>query len=174
MYPHTDIVVQLNLIPSPPTSVPPNHARIEQDCYSTLLTSSYSLRALMRLTPTELGQTENKRHCADPTTVLYAVSGTEYFGEVGPGACDVREDGFTRWNSGRDKQHFYNTQKLPTEELEAVMESCSQAAEARQKVEEKCHLAARHGNRAECGCVWRRDPPTGLRQGQFLSVCARF
>jgi hypothetical protein len=68
------------------------------------------------------GKTENKRHCADPTTVLYAVSGTEYFGEVGPGACDVREDGFTRWNSGRDKQHFYNTQKLPTEELEAVME----------------------------------------------------
>ncbi|HMJ66473.1 MAG TPA: nucleoside hydrolase [Candidatus Binatia bacterium] len=68
------------------------------------------------------GKTENKRHCADPTTVLYAVSGTQYFGEAGPGACDVREDGFTRWNSGRDKQHFYNTQKLPVWELEEVME----------------------------------------------------
>jgi len=56
------------------------------------------------------GMTENKRHCADPATVLYAVGGTQYFGEVGPGACDVREDGFTRWNVGRDKQHFYNTQ----------------------------------------------------------------
>jgi hypothetical protein len=54
--------------------------------------------------------------------MLYAVSGREYIGEVGPGACDVREDGFTRWNSGRNQQHFYNTQKLPTEELEAVME----------------------------------------------------
>lgn len=68
------------------------------------------------------GQTENKRHCADPATVLYAVAGTQYFGEVGPGACDVRDDGFTRWNSERDKQHFYNTQKLPIRELEEVME----------------------------------------------------
>jgi hypothetical protein len=68
------------------------------------------------------GKTEGKRHCADPTTVLYAVTGTQYFGEVGPGACDVREDGFTRWNSRRDKQHFYNTQKLPIGELEEVME----------------------------------------------------
>ena len=68
------------------------------------------------------GKTENKRHCADPTTVLYAVTGTQYFGEVGPGACDVREDGFTRWNPAADKQHFYNTQKLPVAELEAVME----------------------------------------------------
>jgi hypothetical protein len=68
------------------------------------------------------GKTENKRHCADPTTVLYAVSGTQYFGEIGPGACDVREDGFTRWNARRDKQHFCNTQKLPVAELEAVME----------------------------------------------------
>ncbi len=70
----------------------------------------------------ESGKTENKRHCADPTTVLYAITGTQYFGEVGPGACDVREDGFTRWNSGRDKQHFYNTQKLPVWELEEFME----------------------------------------------------
>lgn len=68
------------------------------------------------------GKTENKRHCADPATVLYAVCGTRYFGEVGPGACDVREDGFTRWNAVRDRQHFYNTQKLPIEELEQVME----------------------------------------------------
>ena len=68
------------------------------------------------------GKTENKRHCADPATVLYAVGGTQYFGEVGPGACDVREDGFTRWNVGRDQQHFYNTQKPPIGELEAVME----------------------------------------------------
>jgi inosine-uridine nucleoside N-ribohydrolase len=68
------------------------------------------------------GKTENKRHCADPTTVLYAVTGTKYFGEVGPGACDVREDGHTRWNAGRDKRHFYNTQKLPIAELEEVME----------------------------------------------------
>ena len=68
------------------------------------------------------GSTENKRHCADPTTVLYAVSRTRYFGEVGPGSCDVREDGFTRWNSGRDRQHFYNIQKLPVKELEKLME----------------------------------------------------
>jgi hypothetical protein len=68
------------------------------------------------------GKAENKRHCADPATVLYAVTGTQYFGEVGPGACDVREDGFTRWNSARNKQHFYNTQKLPVKELEEVME----------------------------------------------------
>jgi hypothetical protein len=68
------------------------------------------------------GKTENKRHCADPATVLYAVCGTRYFGEIGPGTCDVREDGFTRWNAGRDRQHFYNTQKLPIEELERVME----------------------------------------------------
>jgi len=68
------------------------------------------------------GKAESKRHCADPATVLYAVSGTQYFGEVGPGACDVREDGFTRWNAGRDKQHFYNTQKLSVGELEEIME----------------------------------------------------
>jgi len=68
------------------------------------------------------GKTENKRHCADPTTVLYAVGRTKYFDEVGPGTCEVREDGFTRWNAGRDKQHFYNTQKLPIGELEKVME----------------------------------------------------
>lgn len=68
------------------------------------------------------GKTENKRHCADPTTVLYAVTGTQYFGEVGPGGCDVREDGATRWNGAREKQHFYNTQKVPIAELEQVME----------------------------------------------------
>jgi len=68
------------------------------------------------------GKTESKRHCADPATVLYAVTRNEYFSEVGPGACEVRQDGFTRWNSGRDKQHFYNTQKLPVPELERVME----------------------------------------------------
>ena len=65
---------------------------------------------------------EKKRHCADPTTVLYAVCGKQYFGEVGPGACVVREDGYTRWDAARDRQHFYNTQKLPTGELEQVME----------------------------------------------------
>lgn len=68
------------------------------------------------------GKTENKRHCADPATVLYAVCGTRYFGEIGPGECEVREDGFTRWNPRRDRQHFYNTQELPIEELEQVME----------------------------------------------------
>jgi hypothetical protein len=68
------------------------------------------------------GKTEHKRHCADPATVLYAVGGVQYFDEVGPGACDVREDGFTRWNAGRDQHHFYNKQKLPIEELEEVME----------------------------------------------------
>jgi len=68
------------------------------------------------------GKSENKRHCADPATVLYAVCGAEYFGEVGPGACEVREDGFTRWNAGRDRQQFYNTQKLGVVELEEVME----------------------------------------------------
>jgi len=68
------------------------------------------------------GKAENKRHCADPTTVLYALCGTQYFGEVGPGACDVRQDGYTRWNSASDKQHFYNTQKLPVGKLEQVME----------------------------------------------------
>jgi hypothetical protein len=68
------------------------------------------------------GGTENKRHCADPATVLYAVTGTQYFGEVGPGSCEVREDGYTRWNAGRDRRHFYNTQKLPIRELETIME----------------------------------------------------
>jgi hypothetical protein len=67
------------------------------------------------------GKTD-KRHCADPATVLYAVYGTRYFGEIGPGACYVRGDGFTRWNAGRDRQHFYNTEKQPIEELEQVME----------------------------------------------------
>jgi len=68
------------------------------------------------------GKLEDKRHCADPATVLYAVGGTEYFGEIGPGSCEVREDGSTRWNAARDKQHFYNTQKVSISELEAVME----------------------------------------------------
>jgi hypothetical protein len=68
------------------------------------------------------GKMESRRHCADPTTVLYAVARNEYFSEVGPGACEVRQDGFTRWNSGRDKQHFYNTQKLSIPELERIME----------------------------------------------------
>jgi hypothetical protein len=68
------------------------------------------------------GKTDNKRHCADPTTVLYAVEGPRYFAEAGPGACEVRKDGYTRWNGRRDKQHFYNTQKLPAPEVEAVME----------------------------------------------------
>lgn len=62
------------------------------------------------------------RHCADPTTVMYAVYGTKYFNEVGPGACDVRqEDGFTRWDSRTNRQHYYNTQKLPIPELELIM-----------------------------------------------------
>jgi len=69
------------------------------------------------------GTREKKRHCADPTTVLYAVYGTRYFDEVGPGTCDVREDGFTRWDSGHDKQHFYNTQELPVLELEQALEN---------------------------------------------------
>lgn len=47
---------------------------------------------------------------------------TRYFNEVGPGVCDVREDGHTRWNPSRNKQQFYNTQKLPVGELEAIME----------------------------------------------------
>ena len=68
------------------------------------------------------GKTETKRHCADPATVLYAVCGTEYFGEVGPGTCEVREDGFTRWNGLRDRQQFYSTQKVAVGELEEVME----------------------------------------------------
>jgi hypothetical protein len=58
----------------------------------------------------------------NPVVLLYAVCGTRYFDEIGPGTCDVREDGFTRWNAGRDRQHVYNTQKLPIEELEQVME----------------------------------------------------
>ncbi len=68
------------------------------------------------------GKKESKRHCADPATVLYAVCGTQYFDEAGPGACEVREGGFTRWNAAGDKQHFHNTQKLPAGELEQVME----------------------------------------------------
>ncbi len=68
------------------------------------------------------GKAETKRHCADPTTVLYALGRTQYFGEVGPGACEVREDGSTRWNAERNKRHFYNTQKLQIRELEEIME----------------------------------------------------
>jgi hypothetical protein len=63
------------------------------------------------------------RHCADPTTVLYAVCGTKYFGEVGPGRCDVRpRDGFTRWSADADGQQYYNTQKLSKDDLERVLE----------------------------------------------------
>jgi inosine-uridine nucleoside N-ribohydrolase len=66
---------------------------------------------------------EYQRHCADPSTVLYAVCGTQYFREIGPGACDVRADGYTRWNAAvRDKQHYYNAPKLTVAELERVME----------------------------------------------------
>jgi len=68
------------------------------------------------------GKAEPRRHCADPATVLYAVTGTQYFDEIGPGTCEVREDGYTRWDAGRDRRQFYNTQKLPVGELEAVME----------------------------------------------------
>jgi hypothetical protein len=68
------------------------------------------------------GKMESRRHCADPTTVLYAIARNEHFSEVGPGACEVRQDGFTRWNSGSDKQHFYNTEKLSIPELERIME----------------------------------------------------
>jgi hypothetical protein len=63
-----------------------------------------------------------KRHCADPATVLYAVTGTQYFDEVGPGACEVRADGHTRWDARRDRRQFYNKQKLPVADLERVME----------------------------------------------------
>jgi hypothetical protein len=80
------------------------------------------------------GKSDGKRHCADPSTVVYAVLGTPYFGEVGPGACDVREDGHTRWNAGRDRQHFYNTQKLPVAELERVMEELLVKAPKHRKV----------------------------------------
>ena len=66
---------------------------------------------------------EMKRHCADPATVLYAVCGTEYFAEDGPGSCEVRQDGFTRWNARPGGHQFYNTQKLPIAELEKVMET---------------------------------------------------
>ena len=70
------------------------------------------------------GKCCSNRHCADPSTVLYAVYDTCYFGEVGPGACDVRAgDAFTRWDSKTDKQHFYSTQKLPISELERIMEN---------------------------------------------------
>jgi inosine-uridine nucleoside N-ribohydrolase len=68
------------------------------------------------------GTTEIKRHCADPTTVLYAVTGTRYFDEAGPGACEVREDGWTRWDPTRNRHQFYNLQKLPVKDLEKVME----------------------------------------------------
>lgn len=62
------------------------------------------------------------RHCADPTTVIYAIFGTKYFNEVGPGACDIRkEDGSTRWDSKTDMQNYYNTKKLPIPELELIM-----------------------------------------------------
>jgi hypothetical protein len=71
----------------------------------------------------QTGKAETRRHCADPATVLYAVTGTQYFDETGPGACEVREDGYTRWNGQRDRRHFYNVQKLPPAELEQVMEA---------------------------------------------------
>jgi inosine-uridine nucleoside N-ribohydrolase len=62
------------------------------------------------------------RHCADPTAVIYAVYGSKYFNEVGPGACNVRQDdGFTCWDSLTNKQHYYNTQKISVDKLEEVM-----------------------------------------------------
>ena len=69
------------------------------------------------------GKTDMKRHCADPATVLYAVTGTRYFDEAGPGACEVRADGHTRWDPSRDRRQFYNVQKVPVAELEEVMET---------------------------------------------------
>jgi len=62
------------------------------------------------------------RHASDETTVLYAIYGNKYFNETGPGACIIRpEDGFTRWDSSDNRQHYYNTQKLSADELEKVM-----------------------------------------------------
>lgn len=64
-----------------------------------------------------------KRHCADPSTILYAIRGTRHFDEVTTGSCETRrEDGFTRWVASPDLDHAHNTQKGTVEELEAVLE----------------------------------------------------
>lgn len=64
-----------------------------------------------------------KRHCADPSTILYAVRGTRHFDEVRGGYCDVRPaDGFTRWVAAPDRPQAYNREKLPVAELEGIME----------------------------------------------------
>lgn len=62
------------------------------------------------------------RHCADPTTIIYAICGTKYFNEIGPGSCDIRlKDGFTRWDYKTNRRQYYNSQKLPIKQLEEVM-----------------------------------------------------
>ena len=47
----------------------------------------------------------------------------QYLQNALPGACEVREDGYTRWNRVRDRRQFYNVQKLPVAGLEDVMET---------------------------------------------------
>jgi len=65
-----------------------------------------------------------KRHCADPSTILYALTGTQYFDEVSQGLCEARcSDGYTRWASVPDKDHVYNRQRLPEAQLERIMEN---------------------------------------------------
>src|SRR5207247_2265811 len=115
------------------------------------------------------GKTETKRHCADPATVLYAVTGTQYFGEVGPGACEVRENGFTRWDASRDKQHFYNTQKLAVGELEEVMEKLLVKPPERGKRPARAAAPRTVTIGGESG--QSRVPPP-LRRGRFLSAQA--
>lgn len=64
-----------------------------------------------------------KRHCADPSTILYAIRGARHFDEVRAGSCEVRaEDGATRWVAEPDLDHAYNKERLPVAELERIME----------------------------------------------------
>lgn len=64
-----------------------------------------------------------KRHCADPSTILYAIRGTRHFDEVRGGFCEVRSaDGFTRWVAAPDRHQAYNLERLPVARLEAIME----------------------------------------------------
>lgn len=64
-----------------------------------------------------------KRHCADPSTILYAVRRAQHFDEIRVGSCEVRpEDGATRWVSDPNSDHAYNKERLPVAELEGIME----------------------------------------------------
>ena len=64
------------------------------------------------------------QHCADPSTIIYGVWGTDFFNEVSYGSCNVRaKDGWTKWVGNPILDHSYNTPKVSNHELEYLMDA---------------------------------------------------